>query len=518
MKKITLILILIASFATQSFASCPIPQWCPSAPLDQNINLGNSITRIDFPTVIAATLVVEWWTDLTRSTPLTTPPPGIIVSGTTSTNDREYQFPVAIYGTPNNAGTYHYTVSNLCGYVALSGTIRVGTPTSIITQPTGTTVCQNTALSLSVAASGTGLTYIWEQSPTTDPNDFSPAPGTNNGTSYTVNTATSGTFYYRVTVAGFTVVESNIVQVIVSGSAPTIGNVTPAVERWTTIGTAFAPLTLTANPTGTPTPTVQWYSNDTASTIGGTNLGSANGAQSNSFTPPNATGNTDGIYYYAVASNMCGADTTGNTSGRHTIIHPIPTCPATTNPTPGNIFCTGNGATFTTIGTPFFKTNTVWTISAGGINQEWSDVVLTNTCGKPGFAGGTTNNFLADCRENRVTGTNETRPTSTNQGGNTANYLGDLFSWCAVVNHATTLCPSPWRVPTCQDFIDLDVALGGTGINRGGADDVRDKLIDVSGTSGVAKQFWGGACVGVCSSTGTLGSQGSYADYWSSSE
>ncbi|MCL2028565.1 MAG: hypothetical protein FWG79_08805, partial [Bacteroidales bacterium] len=88
MKKITLILVF-AAFATKSFASCPIPQWCPSAPLDQNINLGNSITRIDFPTVIAATLVVEWWTDLTRTTPLTTPPPGIIVSGTTSTNDRE---------------------------------------------------------------------------------------------------------------------------------------------------------------------------------------------------------------------------------------------------------------------------------------------------------------------------------------------------------------------------------------------------------------------------------------------
>ncbi|MCL2028530.1 MAG: hypothetical protein FWG79_08625, partial [Bacteroidales bacterium] len=252
MKKITLILVIVA-FATQSFASCPIPQWCPSAPLDQNINLGGSINPIEFPSVIGRTLVVEWWTDLTRSTPLTTPPSGITVSGTTSTNNREYQFPVAIYGTPSNAGTYHYTVSNLCGYVALSGTIRVGTPTSIITQPTGQTICLNAALTLSVAATGTNLTYIWEQSPTSNPVDFEPAQGTNNGTSYTVNTATAGTFYYRVTVMGFTVVESNIVQVIVNDGAPTIGMVTPAGERYTTVGTAFAPLTLTANPTGTPT-------------------------------------------------------------------------------------------------------------------------------------------------------------------------------------------------------------------------------------------------------------------------
>ncbi|MCL2028282.1 MAG: hypothetical protein FWG79_07330, partial [Bacteroidales bacterium] len=71
MKKITLILILIAAFATKSFASCPIPQWCPSAPLDQNINLGGSINPIEFPSVIGRILVVEWWTDLTRSIPLT---------------------------------------------------------------------------------------------------------------------------------------------------------------------------------------------------------------------------------------------------------------------------------------------------------------------------------------------------------------------------------------------------------------------------------------------------------------
>ncbi|MCL2028661.1 MAG: hypothetical protein FWG79_09305, partial [Bacteroidales bacterium] len=323
-----------------------------------------------------------------------------------------------------------------------------------------------------------------------------------------------GTHHYTVSnTCGVELLHGSIT---INTTPPTIGMVTPTVERYTTIGTAFTPLTLTDDPIGSMPPiTIQWYSNTSASTTGGIGMGTANGAQTNTFTPPSNVVNTDGIYYYAVATDGCGRTTaTNNTSGKH-IVGPV--CPATTNPTPTNIRCTGNGATFTTIGAQFFKTNTVWQISGNGISQEWSDVVLTSTCGKTGFAGGADPNFNNDCRGNRTTGTNETRPTAVNQGGNTSAYLGDLFSWCAVMTHAAVLCPSPWRVPTCQDFINLDVALGGDGINRSGADAVRDKLIDVSGTSG-AGQFWGGAYVGSCNSTGTLDSQGSYARYWSSSE
>ncbi|MCL2028133.1 MAG: fibrobacter succinogenes major paralogous domain-containing protein, partial [Bacteroidales bacterium] len=248
-----------------------------------------------------------------------------------------------------------------------------------------------------------------------------------------------------------------------------------------------------------------------ASTTGGTNLGSANGAQTNTFTPPATTVNTDGIYYYAVATDGCGSMTaTNNTSGKH-IIGPV--CPASTNLDANR--CTGNGATFTAgIGTQFFKTNTVWTISGNGISQEWSDVVLTSTCGKTDFAGGANPNFNTDCRGNRTTELNETRPTTVNQGGNTANYFGDFFSWCAVVNHAATLCPSPWRVPTCQDFIELDIALGGNGSEVYVATDIVAKYV---GTSGNAGQFWGGAYVGFCDNAGT-DYQGSDAVYWSSSE
>ena len=66
-------------------------------------------------------------------------------------------------------------------------------------------------------------------------------------------------------------------------------------------------------------------------------------------------------------------------------------------------------------------------------------------CNKANFNGGVNQNSNADCR--------------TNPG-----FSGHLFSWCAVARFADTLCPYPWRVPSRQDFIDLDIALGGTGV------------------------------------------------------
>ena len=61
---------------------------------------------------------------------------------------------------------------------------------------------------------------------------------------------------------------------------------------------------LTAAATGTGL-TYQWFSNTTNSTLGGTNLGSANGAQTASLSINTATVGT--TYYYVVASGACGS-------------------------------------------------------------------------------------------------------------------------------------------------------------------------------------------------------------------
>ena len=118
-----------------------------------------------------------------------------------------------------------------------------------------------------------------------------------------------------------------------------------------------------------------------------------------------------------------------------------------------------------------FTTTQTWMISGNGITQEWSAPVITSNCYKTNFCDQDGHgNFVADCRTqaNKV---------------ERAKY-GDLFSWVAVVQYGDVLCPDEWRVPTREDFRDLDIALGGPG-NKGYIPRHVDKyLIDWGGGHG----------------------------------
>jgi len=92
---------------------------------------------------------------------------------------------------------------------------------------------------------------------------------------------------------------------------------------------------------------------------------------------------------------------------------------------------------------------------------------------------------------------------------------GDLFSWCAVVMLADLLCPAPWRVPTCRDFVELDIALGGTGSTATNAER-RDRYI--ANTTNDGQSWFGGGYGGLCLSGGTLSNQTTWASYWSQTE
>jgi len=127
-----------------------------------------------------------------------------------------------------------------------------------------------------------------------------------------------------------------------------------------------------------------------------------------------------------------------------------------------------------------------WTVSGNGITQIWSDAVTAAGCNKSNFSGGSKGSYNADCRSN-------------------PDYPGDLFSWCAVVRFKDQLCPAPWRVPTMQDFIDLNKALGGTG--EDGEGNV-DKYIN----------SWGSAYSGFCSESGAMDTHGMFAFYWAQTE
>jgi len=83
-------------------------------------------------------------------------------------------------------------------------------------------------------------------------------------------------------------------------AAPTISidNAAPSTTRGTAI-------TLTATATGAPTPTVTWYQSETATTSGGTEVGTGS-----TYKPNVAAEGT--FYFYAVASNGVGSDATSS--------------------------------------------------------------------------------------------------------------------------------------------------------------------------------------------------------------
>jgi len=126
------------------------------------------------------------------------------------------------------------------------------------------------------------------------------------------------------------------------------------------------------------------------------------------------------------------------------------------------------------------------------IRQIWSGAVTATNCQKTTFSGRESlgGKFSADCRSN-------------------PDFPGDLFSWCAVVRFADVLCPYPWRVPTLDDFLYLDVAMGDT-------EDWADDWID---DTPLFVQYnyinrWGGAFGG----NGGMRYQGTRGFYWSQSK
>jgi uncharacterized protein (TIGR02145 family) len=147
------------------------------------------------------------------------------------------------------------------------------------------------------------------------------------------------------------------------------------------------------------------------------------------------------------------------------------------------------------------STNT-WVIEGNGISQTWSDHINVPACDKTDFDGG----FFNDIDENDY----EVGYSDIQYGGNPKadcrNNPGYyyLYSWWYVSKNAATLCPSPWRVPTADDFLALYKALGGTD--------------DWSKDEALIEKYinsWGGVYGGIAKDTSLIYT-GSIAQYWSS--
>ena len=139
-----------------------------------------------------------------------------------------------------------------------------------------------------------------------------------------------------------------------------------------------------------------------------------------------------------------------------------------------------------------FATSRTWVISGSGITQTWSDaVVASGANNKTSYDGGPLDGpYKADWCDN-------------------PGYAGSLFSCEAVIKYKVHLCPDGWRVPTQEDVINLNIALGGMGKSQNDAA-MRDKYLSI----------WGGEYGGLSRSPdinpdNPLDGQGHYGMYWS---
>ena len=218
------------------------------------------------------------------------------------------------------AGTLYYycVVHGDCGEdktTDISGAFLVNPATSISSQSTAAqTQCINgTFTSISVTGAGVGLTYQWFSN-TTASNSGGSNLGSANGAqsdTYTPQATVAGTTYYYCVVTGTCGSATSAVSgAFVVNPATAISSQSTAAQTQCINGT-FTAISVTA--TGTGVLTYQWYSNTSASTSGSSNLGAANGAQTNSYTPQ--TTNAGTLYYYCVVHSDCGPDVTSAISG-----------------------------------------------------------------------------------------------------------------------------------------------------------------------------------------------------------
>jgi uncharacterized protein (TIGR02145 family) len=135
-----------------------------------------------------------------------------------------------------------------------------------------------------------------------------------------------------------------------------------------------------------------------------------------------------------------------------------------------------------------------WIIGTGATRQIWSDAILVQNADET-YNGGTNDDFKVSIVKNEG--------------------YGDLFSWQAVDQYKNILCPAPWRLPTDEDFRNLDILLGGTGFPNGqiGYDqpnpEAPQELYDAYINT------WGAKFGGFASTTDGFLGRGENASYWS---
>jgi len=302
---------------------------------------------------------------LTASVPWTTT--SYTYPGTYGTGVRYVYLEDAGHDAQSWLGNYGARMRNTT--VNVYPVVRIVGNTIIASQSTATqTQCLNssfTPISVNVSNATANTTYQW-YSNTTASNINGTSLGIVNGaqtSSYTPQSTVVGTLYYYCVVNGCgTAVTSAVSGAIIVNPSTSISSQSTLTQSSCINGT-FNPISVAANGTGTIT--YQWYKNTSASTTGGNALGSANGAQTNSYTPQATSTGT--LYYYCNVHSDCGSNVKSTISGAF-IVNTVSVGGTATAIHP--IVCYNSNDTITLSGN---TGNIQWQQSADGISG-WANV------------------------------------------------------------------------------------------------------------------------------------------------
>ncbi len=203
---------------------------------------------------------------------------------------------------------------------------------------------------------------------------------------------------------------------------------------------AFSPASLSVTATGDGTLTYQWRRVTPNVT----------GAQTETSGEPAPGTNNTASYTLPVDETgawkyFCVVVGTSSECGKNTVVSNLSGVCIVSMVAPSSCDFTNSTRNITKISSAFFATSQVWVVGS----QTWSDAVTATEChSRTTYSGGSGSSVNVDCR-NATNGFN-----------------GDYFSWCAVMKYQDILCPGDWRVPTRDDFVALDMALGGNGTNN----------------------------------------------------
>jgi uncharacterized protein (TIGR02145 family) len=311
-----------------------------------------------------------------------------------------------VTGALSASATYSVVVSNggACTVTSADAAVTVHTAP---TAPTGlssniTAICNGVVTDITLTAAdgavGSGAVYEWGTGSAVGSNPLSPATTTAN--TRTVSTSAAVTSWVRLkgttsctTVTGGVTTAIGIHPAVVPGAIQT-------ASATTTEGTAPAVTVnnVTAASGGSGNLTYVWRRTGTSSaTLTGAAATYAINSDASNYS-------TAGTYYFNryVKDNTC--NTTAAASGTYTLLVELP-------PPPSD-----------------FASTQTWTFGS----QTWSDRVVASPSNCTQTTSLTTSNYT------------------------TAEYkISDgryYYSWTCAVNAQSTLCPSPWRLPSWYDF------------------------------------------------------------------